>query len=52
MELYMFKHLETGKTFTVFINKAKAEKQLAELNDHGAAWQMRLFFEAVDDAEW
>ncbi len=52
MELYEFKHLATGKKFTVFMDKAKAEKQLAELNKDGLAWEMWLFFEAIEDEDW
>ena len=52
MELYEFKHLATGKKYTVFMDKKKAEKQLAELNKDRLAWEMRLFFEAIDDEDW
>lgn len=51
MELYEFLHLETGKKFCVFMDKAKAEAQLADLNRDAEKWQMRPFFEAIFDNE-
>ena len=47
MELFEFRHIKTGEKYTVFMDKKKAEKQLAELNKDGKKWELRLFFEAI-----
>lgn len=51
MELYLWTHLSTGESFTVFQSVESADKQLAELNAEGEVWKREPFFDAILDEE-